>query len=432
MDTLLFNDPKVKKLAFEMLGDCVDLQSFGKMMLELLLNSAISAQADAACCADYGEKSPDRLNSRNGYRERSLMTSVGDIKVKIPKLRSGTFFPEDIIRRYCRIDRALIATIAEMYVMGVSTRKVEKVAEQLGINSLSKSQVSRMCEFLDDEVTSFRRQRLAGVRFAYLWLDATYVKCRVDNRSVSQAVVTAIGLDETGHKRFLGLECIDTESYEEWKTFLLDLRTRGIEGVQLVISDAHAGLKRAISEVYQNAGWQRCITHLMRNVSGSIHKKDTQKYARELLKATFAQKNPLVVKACYQLATETIATFSQPATKILLEAEESALSYLGFPQTHRVKIRTNNVQERANREIKRRYRVVQSFPSRESLIRLVGAGVIEINEEWSLRCTISRPSLTHAWKKPEQKDLSEEELTAVRKTASKIIQGVIDQQEVKS
>lgn len=426
MNTLLFNDPKVKKIAFDLLGDCVDLQSFGKMMLELLLNSAISAQADEACGASYGEKSPERTNLRNGYRERSLITSMGDIRVKIPKLRTGTFFPEDIIERYCRVDSALVATVAEMYVSGVSTRKVEEVAEKLGVNSMSKSQVSRMCTVLDSEVASFRTQRFDGVCFAYLWLDATYVKCRVDGKSVSQAIVTAIGLDDSGHKRFLGLDCIDTESYADWKAFFLDLRSRGISGVQLVVSDAHAGLTRAISETFQNAGWQRCVIHTMRNVSSRIHKKADEKRARELLKATFAQKSPLVVRACYQLATEEIAKFSRSAAILLLEAEEEVLTYLEFPQTHRIKIRTNNVQERANREIKRRYRVVQSFPSRESLIRLVGAALIEIDEEWSMRCTISKPSLSSVWRRAERKTPTEEDLLAARKAASMVITEVVD------
>lgn len=432
MDTLLFNDPKVKKLAFDALGECVDLQAFGKTMLELLLNSAISAQADEVCGAPYGEKSPERTNSRNGYRERSPMTSMGDIKVRIPKLRTGTFFPEDVIERYCRIDRALIGAVAEMYVSGISTRKVEEVATKLGIESLSKSQVSRMCATLDAEVATFRCQRYDGVRFAYLWLDATYVKCRVDGRSVSQAIVTAIGLDDSGHKRFLGLDCIDTESYEDWKIFLMDLRGRGVDGIQMVISDAHAGLVRAISETFQNASWQRCITHLMRNVSSRIHKRDEQKKAREIMRAVFAQQNPLVTRACYQVATEEISKFSRTAANLLLEAENDALSYLAFPLSHRTKIRTNNVQERANREIKRRYRVVQSFPSRESLIRLVGAALIEIDEQWSYRCTISRPSLSYAWKRSLRKDPDETSVLEARKAATKIIEEVIDSCRTKS
>ena len=265
MDTVLCNEPEVKRLALAALEECTDLQAFGRRCLEILLNSLVSAKADEACGAPYGERSPGRTNSRNGYRERGLLTPAGDIRVRIPKLRTGTFFPEDLIERYCRADRALVAAVAEMYVLGISTRKVEEVAGALGVSSMSKSQVSRLCESLDSEVAAFRRQRFDGVRFAYLWLDATYVKCRVDGRSVSQAVVTAIGLDDTGHKRFLGVDCVDTESYDSWLGFLQGLRARGVHGVELVTSDAHTGLKRAISEVFQGAAWQRCVVHLIRS-----------------------------------------------------------------------------------------------------------------------------------------------------------------------
>ena len=406
MDTVLCNDPEVKRLALEALEECTDLQSFGRRCLEILLNSLVSAKADEACGAAYGERSPERTNSRNGYRERSLLTSVGNLKVRIPKLRTGAFFPEDVIERYCRVDRALVAAVAEMYVLGISTRKVEEVAGALGVSSMSKSQVSRLCECLDAEVAAFRRQRFDGVRFAYLWLDATYVKCRVEGRSISQAVVTAIGLDDTGHKRFLGVECADTESRAGWKAFLSDLRARGVaagkDGVQLVVSDAHEGLKAAIAEVFQGAAWQRCVTHLMRNVVGHIHKKEDQRLAREAMKV------------------------SRTAGEALLEAEAEALAYLAFPVSHRTKIRTNNVQERANREIKRRTNVVQGFPSRESLVRLVGAALIEADEEWSTRRVISRPSLAHAWRREERPAPDEASVLAARQAADKIISAAID------
>lgn len=426
MDTVLCNDPEVKRLALEALEECTDLQAFGRKMLELMVNSAMSAKADEACNASYGSRDEARTNSRNGYRARGLSTSIGDVELRIPKLRSGSFFPEDLIERYCRVDRALVAAVAEMYVMGISTRKVEAVASELGVSSMSKSQVSRLCESLDAEVASFRSQRFDGVRFAYLWLDATYVKCRVEGRSVSQAVVTAIGLDDTGHKRFLGVDCVDTECHVGWKAFLSDLRARGVCGVRLIVSDAHEGLAKALCEVFQGAAWQRCVTHLMRNVASHIHKKADQKRAREALKAVFAQKSPLVVRACYQKATEEIMGLSKKAGGVLMEAEDSALAYLAFPVSHRTKIRTNNVQERANREIKRRTNVVQGFPSRESLVRLVGAALIEADGEWSVRCVISRPSLAHAWKAAERKAPTSEEVAAAREAAGKIISAAID------
>ena len=396
MDTLLFNDPEVKGLAFAILEECTDLQAFGRRMLELLANAAMSAKADEACNAPYGERDEGRVNSRNGYRERGLSTAAGDVTLKIPKLRRGSFFPEDLIERYCRVDRALVAAVAEMYVMGISTRKVEAVAGELGVRSMSKSQVSRLCECLDAEVDAFRRQRFDGVRFAYLWL---------------------------------GVDCVDTESHAGWKAFLSGLRARGVDGVRLVVSDAHEGLAKAIAETFQGAAWQRCVTHLMRNVAGRIHRKDDQRKAREAMKAVFAQKSPALVRACYQEATEEVLKISRAAGNVLLEAEEAALAYLAFPATHRTKIRTNNVQERANREIKRRTRVVQGFPSRESLIRLVGAALIEADEEWSARCVISRPSLAHAWKAQEREAPGEAEVLAAREAARKIIGSAIDPKE---
>lgn len=430
MDSLLSANPEVKKAALGILEECTDLQAFGRRMFELLLNSAISAKADQACNAEYGSRDPERVNSRNGYRTRKLITQAGELVIHIPKLREGSFFPEDVIERYCRIDRALVATIAEMYVMGVSTRKVESVANELGVSSMSKSQVSRLCEVLDAEVATFRSRRFDGVRFAYLWLDATYVKCRVEGHSISQAIVTAIGLDDSGHKRFVGVDCIDTESYPDWKEFLSDLKERGVrtadKGIKLVISDEHKGLVRAIDEVFQGAAHQRCITHLMRNVSSHIHKKDDQTKARDALKAVFAQKSSLVVRACYQQATEEILKFSKTAGEVLLAAEDEALAYLSMPRSHHVRIRTNNVQERANREIKRRYRVVQGFPSRASLIRLVGAALIEAEEDWSSRCVISKPSLASVWKPNSLTQPTDEQVKEARTTALRIIGAAID------
>jgi transposase-like protein len=217
-----------------------------------------------------GERSDERANSRNGYRERLLSTTVGDLALRIPKLRKGTYFPDGIIERYSRSDRALVAAVAEMYVAGVSTRKVEKVAAEMGVESLSASQVSRLCAVLDDEVSAFTTRVFEGVEFPYLWLDATYVKCRSGGHVRSQALVTAIAVGDDGIRRLVGVACADTESYGSWKAFLEGLGARGVTGVRLVASDAHAGLVQAIEEVYQGASWQRCIVHLQRNVSSQM------------------------------------------------------------------------------------------------------------------------------------------------------------------
>lgn len=242
-------------------------------MLEAMLSTVMSAKAEEACGAEYGSRDPERQNSRNGYRKRGLSTSAGDLTLRIPKLRQGTFFPDDVIERYCRIDRALMATAVEMYAMGAPTRKVEGAAAKLGVKPMSESQVPRLCECLDAEADSFRRQRFDCVRFAYLWLDAAYVKCRAEGRSVSQAIAAASGLGDTGHKRFVGVERADAECYADWKELLVDLRTRGIDGVRLVVSDVHESLVKAIGGTFQGAAWQRCITHFMGNASSYIHEK---------------------------------------------------------------------------------------------------------------------------------------------------------------
>lgn len=385
LDTLLRTNPEVQEVALTILRECTDLREFGARCLEAMLNSLMSAQADEACGAGYGERSEARTNSRNGYRERGLSTPAGDVTLEIPKLRHGSYYPEELIERYSRADRALVACVVEMYANGVSTRKVRRVAEQLGVDSLSSSQVSRMCAALDDEVGALRSSRLEGHVFRYLWIDATYVRRRASGRSVSVAVVTAIALDETGHKRFVGLDVVDTESRSDWTRFLRSLRERGLSGVLLVVSDAHPGIVSAVGEVMQGAAWQRCVTHLTRNAADAVSGDARQRMVRECLKATWAQTEPALVRACYQRSVEVLAEGCRQASELLADAEESALAYLAFPPAHARKIRTNNVQERANREIKRRTRVVQSFPSVPSLLRLVGAVLAEENDAW-LQC----------------------------------------------
>lgn len=426
---VLLSDPEVKGLLLSLFEGSSDLRDFGARTLELMLNAVMSAQADQACNAEYGTRDPGRSNSRNGYRERGLKTSVGDLELRIPKLRTGSYFPEDIIGRYCRVERALVACVVEMYVKGVSTRSVEDVAQALGVSSLSKSQVSRMVEDLDAEVGAFRTRDLSGERYCYLWLDATYLKCRVDGRSASCALVTAIGLDSDGHKRFLGLDCIDTESYQDWRGFLSGLRSRGLEGVALTVSDDHPGLVRAISEVMQGSAWQRCTVHLMRNVAGHVHTKAGARRVRELMKVPFAQRDPLVARACYRLAADEVAKVSANAGDVMSGAEADALAYLDFPPAHWAKLRTNNVQERANREIKRRYRVVQGFPSVESAIRLIGAVLAEEDEAWAHHRVFSPGSVAEAWERPERGLPGEEEAAAARKRARTLIREVLDRLE---
>lgn len=365
----------------------VNMTELIRVMAESLVNEIMDAQADEACEAG---------NRRNGYRERKLATSVGTINLRIPKLRAGSYFPEDLIERYSRADRAVIAAVSEMVTNGVSTRKVKRVAQSMGIDRMSASQVSRMCSSLDESVADLRERDLSDVSYPYVWLDAAYIKCRDAGRVQSTALVTAIGAGSGGYRRLLGLDAIDTESYDGWKSFLLSLRARGVDGVICVTSDAHEGLKRAIQEVFPGAAWQRCIVHLMRNAAGNAPTRQKRGAVLGILKAVFAERDPDLVRELYQLATEQIEGFCPKAAEVLEEAEADALAYLDFPYEHHVRLRTNNVQERANRELKRRSRVVQVFPSRKSLIRMMGAVFSEMDEDWAGRRWFSDDSIGRA------------------------------------
>lgn len=355
----------------------VDILGLTRQLVETALNEIMDVQADEACA--------EGANSRNGYRTRKLVTTVGTLDLRIPKLRMGTYFPEDVLDRYSRTDKAVVAAVSEMYANGVSTRKVERVAHALGVDRMSSQQVSRLCAALDDEVADLRSREFADMRFPYLWLDATYVKCRREGHVASTAVVTAIAVGEDGVRRFVGLDAVDTESYDSWSAFLAGLRRRGVDGVACVVSDAHEGLRRAISETFVGAAWQRCIVHLERNVCRLLKTKRQRAMAGRAMQAVFREEDPVSVRAAYHAAIDAIGRMDAKAAGLLEEAECDALAYLDFPAEHRRRLRTNNVQERANREIKRRSRVVQVFPSTTSMIRLVGAVCVEIDEDWSSR-----------------------------------------------
>lgn len=365
----------------------VNMAELIRVMAESLVNEIMDAQADEAC---------ESGNRRNGYRERKLVTSVGTITLRIPKLRAGSYFPEDLIERYSRSDRAVIAAVSEMVTNGVSTRKVKRVAQAMGIDRMSASQVSRICSSLDESVADLQERDLSDVAYPYIWLDATYIKCREAGRVQSTALVTAIGAGSGGYRRLLGLDAIDTESYDGWKSFLLSLRARGVGGVICVTSDAHEGLKRAIQEVFPGAAWQRCIVHLMRSAAGAAPTRQKKGAVLGILKAVFAERDPELVREPCQLATAQIEGFCPKAAEMLEDAEADALAYLDFPYEHHVRLRTNNVQERANRELKRRSRVVQVFPSRRSLIRMMGAVFSEMDEDWASRRWFSDDSIGRA------------------------------------
>ena len=365
----------------------VNIQELIRIMAESLVNEIMDAQAEDAC-ADG--------NRRNGYRERMLHTSVGTINLRIPKLRRGSYFPEDLIVRYSRVDRAVIAAISEMVTNGVSTRKVERVAHTMGIERMSSSQVSRICESLDDIVADLQSRDLSEVAYPYIWLDATYIKCRDEGHVSSCALVTAIGVGADGYRRLLSLDAIDTETYAGWISFLRSLRERGVDGVACVTSDAHEGLRRAIEEVFPGAAWQRCIVHLMRNAASSAPTRQKRTAVLAILHAVFDERDPDLVRELYHLACEEVSSFCPKAAELLEEAEADALAYLDFPYAHHRRLRTNNVQERANRELKRRSRVVQVFPSRKSLIRMLGAVFSEMDEDWASRRWFTEESIAQA------------------------------------
>lgn len=353
----------------------LNLNEIARKLLEDCLNTVMSEQADELC----GEG-----NRRNGYRERKLNTCIGQITLRIPKLREGSYFPDEILKPYSRTDWAMAGVIAETYKLGLSQRKIERAAAKMGFGEISSSAISRMCARLDDEVDDLRTSAVDGP-CPYLWLDATYIKCRDEGRVKSMAIVTAIALRQDSSKAFVGVECVDTESYESWKEFLLDLRKRGVRDVKMIVSDDHSGLVKAAGEVWSEITWQRCIVHLERNVIGRFHNKHDKQIATRAMKAIFKERDPHLVKEMYRQAIERISAINRRAAELLEDAQDDALAYLDFPHEHHIRLRTNNVQERANREIKRRSDAVQTFPSKASLIRLVGSVCVDLNDEWAFK-----------------------------------------------
>ena len=343
----------------------------------------MSIQADEACGAEYGARSDRRADSRNGYRSRRLDTTIGTLDLRIPKPGSGSYFPTGLPGRYSRTERALAAAVAETCAAGTSTRKVERVAAKFGAGSLSKDQVSRLCAVIDGEVDAFLARDWSAMRFAYLFLDATYVRCRVSGRVRSEALVTAIGVGDDGRKHFVGFTCANAESYASWRGFPRDLEGRGVRNVRLVTSDAHDGLAGAIREVYPEATWQRRVARARRDVLAKVDGREAQRRARAVMSPILGESDPTLVRAPCHEAVDELASFAPGASRVLEDAEVDALAYLSFPREHRVKIRTNNVQERMNCELKRRAKVVQTFPSTGSVLRLLGGIAGEADAGWA-------------------------------------------------
>src|SRR5215213_7670079 len=367
-------------LAARLAGTDATLSTALREILTAALQELIEAELTSAIGAASGEHSPERVGLRNGHRPKLLSTPAGDVEIGIPKLRQGSFFPE-LLEPRRRIDRALWAVIMTAYITGTSTRKVDDLVKALGCDSgISKSTVSRICAQIDSDVAVLRTRRLDHQPFVYVWLDATYVHVREMRHVVSKAVVIATGLRADGHREVLGLDVGDSENETFWREFLTDLTDRGLGGVKLVISDAHAGLVKAIGRCFQGAAWQRCRVHAMRNLlSAAPHRQRAMIAA--LVRTVFAQPDADTARTQLRAVVEQLTPYAPAVAERLEAMEADVLAYTAFPAAHWSKIWSNNPIERLNRELKRRTDVVGIFPDKASVVRLVGALLVEINDE---------------------------------------------------
>ena len=344
------------------------------------IQELIEAELTARIGAEPGERSLSRTNQRNGHRDKLVSTPAGDVTVGIPKLRKGSFFPE-LLEPRRRIDKALWAVIMTAYITGTSTRKVDDLVKALGCDSgVSKSSVSRICKNIDADVAVLRNRDLGHQPFVYLWLDATYVHVRDGGQVVSKAVVIATGLRADDYREVLGVDVGDSENETFWTDFLRSLKDRNLDGVHLVISDAHAGLKAAIRRVFQGVGWQRCRVHAMRNLL-AVANHQHRAIVAALIRTVFAQPDPNDARNQLRTVVQQLETVAPKVAEKLEAMEDDLLAYTAFPPGHWSKIWSNNPIERLNRELKRRTDVVQIFPNPESVIRLVGALLVEVNDE---------------------------------------------------
>lgn len=347
------------------------------------LQDLVEAELTATIGAGRYERSDGRTVHRNGHRSKTLSTTSGDVEVKIPKLRSGSFF-QSLLERRRRVDQALHAVVMEAYVHGISTRKVDDLVAALGVESgISKSEVSRICGGLDEQIADFRERSLTHTTFPYVFLDATYCKVRVGAHVVSQALVIATGVSIDGGREVLGTAVGDSESYEFWREFLASLKARGLTGVHLVISDAHAGLKAAIAEQFQNGTWQRCRVHFMRNLHGAVPTKQ-QPVVTAAVQTIFAHDKPAEISAQWDQVVTALESTAPKAAEMMLTAKADVLAFATYPPTHWRKIWSNNPIERLNKEVKRRADVVEIFPNPAAFLRLATAVVIEAHDEWQV------------------------------------------------
>src|ERR671935_822715 len=348
---------------------------------QTIYQALIEAELTSVIGAAPHERSPERLAHRNGHRARVLTTTAGDLELRIPKLRAGSFFPS-LLERRRRVDQALFAVVMEAYLHGVSTRKVDDLVRALGADSgISKSEVSRICADLDQEVSAFRDRSLAGQSFPYVFVDATYCKARVNRRVVSQAVVVATGVCGDGRREVLGFAVGDSEDGAFWTAFLRSLKARGLAGGQLVIADAHLGLKAAIGAVMAGAGWQRCRVHFLRNVLARVPKASAEMVAAAI-RTIFAQPTGSEVVDQLDKVAAMLAPKFPAVASMLTDAREDLTAFTAFPVAHWRKLWSTNPLERLNKEVKRRTNVVGIFPDDAAVLRLAGAVLIEAHDEW--------------------------------------------------
>lgn len=415
-------------------NECGDAREFACRVLAAVTGAMTGREAQEACGAGRNERSGSRTNSRNGYRPRSPETAVGDVELEIPKPGEGTYYPEGMLDRWSRVDVSVAAIAQETCVCGVSTRKAGRVAERLGISSLSSSEASRLCDGLDADVEETGTRDLSGTPCCYLWLDATYMSCRDGSSVSSRGMVTAIGLGADGRKHLLGADAVDTESEESWCSFLSGLRARGLSGVRLVVSDDHAGLVAAVARQLQGCAWQRCVTHLQRDLLSAMagRPEDSKRAVTELVHAAVYQDDPDLGRAVWEAAEPWVSGACPRAGEVFSAAEDSALAFYAFPREHWCKLRTNDVQERANRETRRRYRVVQTFPSVHSMVRPACASTLEEEGRWATQRTFSEESAALGFAEPAPRSpLTEGRRRALERRAEQIVSEIVERHGLK-
>jgi len=350
-------------------------------MLHFAAQKLMEMDVEALCGAQYGERTVPRENSRNGYRDRAWETRSGAIDLRIPKLRKGSYFPSFLEPRRTA-EKALTAVIQEAYIHGISTRSVDELVKALGMTGISKSQVSRLCSDIDERVQAFLNRPIEG-DWPYLWIDATYVKVRASGRIISVAVILAVGVNTDGTRELLGLATGPSEAEPFWTDFLRSLSRRGLRGVKLVISDSHVGLKAAIARVFK-ATWQRCRVHFMRNAL--VHAgKGQRQMVLALINTVFAQETAKAAHEQWRVVADQLRERFPKLGALMDDAQHDVLAFMTFPKAHRKQLASTNPLERLNAEIKRRTDVVGIFPNEAAIVRLVGALLLEQNDEWQLQ-----------------------------------------------